>query len=165
MLPLMIASLVGPFFVLSAAGALNPRWRVTRATSMRVGVSLFLLGPAVSHFIATEAFVAMLPPWVPARTEIVYVTGVFELLGAIGIWMPRLRRLVGVLLIAMLLCFLPANVYAAFNAGGFGGSTYGPWYLVLRVPFQFFAMWWIAVATEQRWRHRSTGSGATTKQT
>lgn len=40
------------------------------------------------------------------------MTGVFELLGAVGIWVPRFFRLTGIFLILMLMSVLPANVYA-----------------------------------------------------
>lgn len=154
MILLMLASLVGPFLILALLGRLKPAWAVPHSIGMRVGVSLFLLGPAVSHFTSTGAFVVMLPSWVPARESIIYATGVAEFAGAVGVWIPGLVKLTGVLLIVMLLCFLPANIYAALNADGFGGSGQGPLYLLVRIPFQFFAAWWIAVATGQNWLHR-----------
>ena len=152
----MLLSLVGPFIVLSAIERFVPRFRTSAAFKGRLGVSFFLLGPAVSHLANTEAFVAMLPPFVPWRTEIVYVTGVFEILGAIGIWIPRLSKLAGLLLIIMLIGFLPANIYAAFARVDYGGSTFGPAYLLIRVPFQFFIVWWIYWSTELNWRRRKS---------
>ena len=58
----------------------------------------------------------MLPLTVPYRVELIYLTGIFELLGAIGVWIPRLTRLTGLLLIIMLIGILPANIYSAFSA-------------------------------------------------
>jgi uncharacterized membrane protein YphA (DoxX/SURF4 family) len=54
----------------------------------------------------------MLPPWVPYRGSIIYLTGVLELLGAIGVWLPGLTRLTGLCLILMLITFFPANIYS-----------------------------------------------------
>jgi uncharacterized membrane protein len=97
---------------------------------------------------------AMVPPAVPYRVETIYVTGVLELLGAAGVWIPSLMRLTGLCLILMLLCFLPANIYSAINRVDFGGHGAGPAYLLVRVPFQLFALWWAYFATEQKWLQR-----------
>jgi uncharacterized membrane protein len=94
---------------------------------------------------------AMLPPAVPYRLPIVYVTGILELLGATALWVPGLLRPTGKCLILMLVCFLPANIYSAVYRIDFGGHGAGPAYLLLRIPFQLFLMWWIYWATEQNW--------------
>jgi uncharacterized membrane protein len=51
----------------------------------------------------------------------------------------------------MLLGLLPANIYSAFHRVDFGGHGAGPAYLLVRVPFQIFAIWWTYFATEQKW--------------
>ena len=96
----------------------------------------------------------MLPPSIPYRIELIYLTGALELLGAIGVWIPRLMRLTGLLLILMLIGILPANVYSAINRVDFGGHSAGPAYLLVRVPFQLFVIWWTYFATEQDWFHQ-----------
>jgi hypothetical protein len=52
-------------------------------------------------------------------------------------------------LILMLIGFLPANIYSAMNHVDFGGHGEGPGYLLFRVPFQFFVVWWTYYATKQ----------------
>lgn len=93
----------------------------------------------------------MLAAVVPYRIEIIYLTGMLELLGAIGVWIPCLMKLAGFCLILMLICVLPANIYSAINRVDFGGHGGGLAYLLIRVPFQFFVIWWIYFATEQEW--------------
>jgi uncharacterized membrane protein len=95
----------------------------------------------------------MLPPAVPYRIELIYLTGLFELLGAIGVWIPRLTKLTGVLLIVMLIGILPANIYSALNRVEFGGHGAGPLYLFVRIPFQLFVIWWTWLATKTHNRH------------
>ena len=68
----------------------------------------------------------MLPGAIPYRIGVIYVTGILELLGAIGVWVPRLTKLTGLLLILMLVGLLPANVYSAFNRVDYGGHGAGP---------------------------------------
>lgn len=140
-----------PFLILTLAGKWNPRLRIAPAKRARVGVTLFFIFASIGHFIRTEPMAEMLPPAVPYRIELIYLTGVFELLGAIGIWIPRLTKIVGLLLIVMLVGLLPANIYSAFNRVDFGGHGSGPSYLLVRIPFQLFAIFWTYFATEQNW--------------
>jgi uncharacterized membrane protein len=152
----LLLLLLVPYLALTLLGRLVPGLRIAPAARARVGLSLFFIFTSIGHFISTEGMAMMLPPSVPYRVELVYITGVFELLGAIGIWIPGLRRLTGILLIVMLLGLLPANVYAAINRIDFGGHGVGPAYLLVRVPFQLFTIWWTYFATEQDWfRSRS----------
>jgi len=81
---------------------------------------------------------------------IIYLTGALEILGAVGVWISPLTRLTGVCLMIMLLCFLPANIYAAMNHVNFGGHGEGPAYLLFRVPFQFLVIGWVYYATTQK---------------
>jgi uncharacterized membrane protein len=97
---------------------------------------------------------AMLPPSTPYRVEVIYITGVLELLGAIAIWIPPLTKITGICLILMMVMVLPANIYSALNRVDFGGHSAGPIYLLLRIPFQLFVIWWTYLASEQSWFRR-----------
>jgi len=140
-----------PYVILTLIGKWFPHLKLAPAIRARVGLSLFFVFTSIGHFIRTEGMAAMLPAAVPYRIELVYLTGVLELLGAIGVWIPRLTKLTGLLLILMLVGLLPANIYSAFNRVEFGGHGAGPLYLLVRVPFQLFAIWWTYFATEQEW--------------
>ncbi|MET0645399.1 MAG: DoxX family protein [Pyrinomonadaceae bacterium] len=147
----LLLLLVVPYLILTLAARWVAGLRLAPAARARVGLTLFFLFAGVGHFIKTEEMAAMLPPGVPFRVEAVYVTGVLELLGAVGVWVPGLTRLTGLCLILLLVCVLPANIYAALNRVDFGGHGAGPAYLLVRVPFQLFVIWWTYFATEQRW--------------
>jgi uncharacterized membrane protein len=147
----LLLLLVAPYLILTLAGRLVPGFQTPPVTRARVGLSLFFIFTSIGHFISTEGMAAMLPPFVPYRVGLIYLTGVLELLGAIGVWIPRLTRLTGFLLILMLIGLLPANVYSAINRVEFGGHGAGPAYLLVRVPFQLFAIWWTYFSTEQDW--------------
>lgn len=155
----LLLLLTFPYVILTLAGKWNSRWQSAPAKRARVGLTLFFIFTSIGHFARTEAMAEMLPGAVPYRVELVYLTGVFELLGAIGVWIPRLTKLVGVLLIVMLVGLLPANIYSALNRVEFGGHGAGPWYLLVRVPFQLFAIWWTWFATEQNWFRGASGEG------
>lgn len=151
---LLLLLLVGPYLIFTLAERRITGFKIAPATRARAGVTLFFLFTSLGHFIRTEEMSAMVPPSIPYRRELIYLTGVLEFLGAIGVWIPRLMRLTGLCLILMLICLLPANIYSAINRINFGGHGVGPTYLLLRVPFQVFAIWWTYVATEQEWFRR-----------
>ncbi len=155
----LLVLLVGPYVVLTLAGALAPRFRLPAPTRARVGLTLFFLFTSLGHFVKNVEMSSMLPPSVPHRPEIIYVTGVLEALGAIGVWIPSLKRLAGISLIVMLIGILPANIYSALQHVEFGGHGAGPIYLLVRIPFQILVIVWTYVATEQRWFGRRRGQG------
>jgi uncharacterized membrane protein len=154
----LLLLLVTPYLILTLAGRWITGLRMAPATRARIDLTLFFLFTSLGHFIRTEEMAAMVPPPIPYRVEIIYLTGALELLGAIGVWIPRLTRLTGLCLILMLIGLLPANIYSAINRVDFGGHSGGPIYLLVRIPFQFFVIWWTYFATEQKWfRARSAG--------
>lgn len=150
----LILILVSPYLILNPVGKWNPKFQMAPAKRARVGLSLFFIFTAIGHFIRTEPMAEMLPPAIPYRIELIYVTGVLEMLGAIGVWIPGLTRLTGLLLMLMLIGILPSNIYSAINRVDFGGHGAGPAYLLIRLPFQLFVIWWTYFATEQKWLQR-----------
>jgi uncharacterized membrane protein len=81
---------------------------------LRILVALPLLVSAVLlHFFRTDASASMIPPVFPARHLLVLITGVLEILGAIGLFMPAFRRRATLWIAIMMVAVFPANVYAA----------------------------------------------------
>ena len=151
---LLLLLLVAPYLVLTLVSRWSSGLKMRQTVRARVGLSLFFTFTALGHFVKTEEMSAMLPPSIPYRVGLIYITGVLELLGAIGVWIPSLMRITGVCLIVMLIGILPANIYSAFKYVDFGGHSAGPAYLLVRVPFQLFLIWWTYFATEQDWLQR-----------
>lgn len=102
---------------------------------------------AAAHFNSMRPdLIAMVPPAVPNPELMVSLTGVCEILGAIGLLVPRTRRIAALALIVFLLAVLPANIHTA-QAGvtlrGAPATPIGP-----RVALQavFIALlWWSGV--------------------
>jgi uncharacterized membrane protein len=149
----LLLVLVVPYLALTLVNRFSG-FRISARTRARVSLSLFFLFTAIGHFIKTSEMTAMLPPSIPYRVELIYITGVLEFLGAIAVWIPGLKKLTGVCLILLLIGVLPSNVYSAINHVEFGGHGAGPAYLLFRVPFQLFLIWLAYFATEQRWFQR-----------
>ncbi|GAB6261043.1 DoxX family protein [Photobacterium sp. R1] len=106
------------------------------------GLGLAFLFFALGHFVATEGMVEMLPPWLPLRDDIIYLTGMFEVVIAIGIFLSAYRQVAGQVAIATLICFFSANIYAAWHSVGLGGHQWGPGYLLIRAPLQLILIGW-----------------------
>lgn len=113
--------------------------------SGKIALAGMLIFTAVGHFIFTKGMAMMLPGFVPLRVELVYLTGLLEILAAIAIFFPTLRFVAGFLLIAFFIMVLPANIYASwkgidYRTGELGGN--GLSYLWFRIPFQILLIVW-----------------------
>jgi len=117
------------------------RWLL--APAGRAAAAAMFVFTGVSHFPLAESMAAMVPPAVPAPLLVVYATGVLEILGGIGLLVPRTRRAAAWCLALFLVAVFPANVYAALNRVGLGGHADGPGYLWLRAPLQVFFLAWV----------------------
>ncbi|WP_026461210.1 DoxX family protein [Adhaeribacter aquaticus] len=115
------------------------------ALSARIAMSIMLCFTAIGHFTFTKGMSMMIPQFIPFKTNLVYLTGIFEILLAIGLLIPKLKVISGWTLIVFLVLILPANVYASINnvdyqKGTFNGN--GLSYLWLRIPLQFLFIAW-----------------------
>jgi len=96
-------------------------------------VFLWFLFGGVAHFSLTEVEMRIVPPLVPWPRAAVLISGVFELLGAVGILIPATRRAAGVGLFLLTIAVTPANVYMLQHAELFNVPR---WALIVRLPFQ-----------------------------
>jgi uncharacterized membrane protein len=117
------------------------------AAAIRVGLAVMLCFTAAAHFNSLRPdMVAMVPPSVPNPEFMVTLTGICEILGAVGLLVPPTRRLAAAALIVFLLAVLPANIYAAQAGVTLRGAPPTP--LVPRVALQVLfigLLWWSGV--------------------
>ncbi|RRN76726.1 hypothetical protein EIM50_23230 [Pseudoxanthomonas sp. SGD-10] len=119
------------------------------ALSGRIAMSVMLVFTSVAHFVFTEGMVMMLPGFIPFEKELVYLTGVIELLAGITLMLPSLRITTAWLLIVFFILVLPANIYAAVNHVDYQNATYngeGPNYLWFRIPLQLLFIAWVYIS-------------------
>jgi uncharacterized membrane protein len=100
-------------------------------------LALFFLLAGVLHFLHEDKFAAIVPPLLPFKYEIVWLTGVMELVFALGLLWPKYRSLTGWLLGLYLLAVLPANIYMALAGIGFGDLVTSRAALWVRAALQF----------------------------
>ena len=106
-------------------------------TVVLVLLALFFFAAGVSHFTATAEFAKIVPPFLPFPELIVQVTGVMEIVFAVGLLWPKVRRQTGILLSLFLLAVLPANIYMAIADIPFNGRDLTDFQLWFRVGLQF----------------------------
>lgn len=102
----------------------------------------------VNHFVSAGFYEKIVPPYLPAHRELVLVSGAFELLGGLGLLVPRTRRVAAWGLVALLVAVFPANLHMALNA-----DRYAPipeWALWGRLPLQLPLILWAHHYTRPR---------------
>ena len=137
---LMLAILCLPMAVLALPWVRNRGYG--HRTAAAVGLGLVFLFTASGHFLRAAPMAEMIPPWVPARDLLVFLTGLLELAIAAGLFHPATRRLTGIAVAVVLVGFFPFNVYAATHHVPMGGHAWGPVYLFIRAPLQAVLLVW-----------------------
>jgi uncharacterized membrane protein len=113
--------------------------------SARVALATMFLFTATAHFAPMKKdLIAMVPPALPRPDLLVFLTGVAELAGAVGLLIPATTRLAATGLIVLLAAMLPANISAARRGVLLRGRPATA--LWLRVPMQLlFIAWALAI--------------------
>jgi uncharacterized membrane protein len=95
----------------------------------------------VLHIVMPSPFLAITPGWVPLRATVIFATGVCEILGAVGLFIPRFRRLSGICLAIYAVAVYPANINHAMLDLALAHPVLGLWYHIPRLLFQPFLVW------------------------
>jgi uncharacterized membrane protein len=107
-----------------------------RTLGRRLGLAFvflwFTLG-GVAHFAFTRLEERIVPPYIPWHHATVLITGVFELLGALGLLFERTRPAAGWGLFALTLAVTPVHIYMLQRPELFGIPY---WILIARLPMQ-----------------------------
>jgi uncharacterized membrane protein len=153
MMPLIV--LVVVTLVARAAGRLGAPGVRDWAGAMRVGLAVMFFFTAAAHFNSMRPdMIAMVPPFVPNPGFMVTFTGVCEILGGIGLLVPRTRRIAALALILLLLSVLPANIYAAQAGVTLRGAPPTPMIPRIALQLVFIAvLWWSGVRKPEARAH------------
>lgn len=126
---------------MSAPQANEPRLK--RALRWLLAIAMVTVG--VLHFVRSAFFVSIVPAYLPNPAALVYVSGLFEVLGGVGLLVPRVQRAAAYGLIALYVAVFPANIDMLVHAEKFPDVP--TWALWARLPFQavFIAWaWWLS---------------------
>jgi uncharacterized membrane protein len=110
-------------------------------------VFLWFFGGGIGHFAATGFFTSIVPPYIPWPLAAVYVSGVFELLGACGLLLPATRPWAGLGLFVLILCVTPANLWMLQHPELY--PKFPPAALWLRMVIQVFLLWLVWTSTRE----------------
>jgi uncharacterized membrane protein len=139
---IMLVLMTAPYVVVRILSVARRRDFDTRAAAA-IGLGLLFVFTGIGHFIQTGPLAQMLPPWVPQRVALVYLSGILELVIAVGFLVPKSRQFIGWVAAAVLVLFFPVNTYAAINHVPMDGHAWGPIYLLIRAPLQAIILLWV----------------------
>jgi len=115
-----------------------------RKTGLFGLIALFMLA-GINHFSYPNFYVSVVPPYLPLRYELAYISGIFEIIGAIALLFSKTRRIAGFALILLLIAIFPANIHMAMNTESF--TTCNPIIIYLRLPLHIVLILWVYWAT------------------
>lgn len=139
----LVASITLAAWLASRFGVPGPGdWRAR----MRWGLALALIFTGIDHLVNPGRYLPMMPAFLPLHSEIVLFTGLCELAGAVGLMIPRLRRLAGIMLAIYFVCVFPANIKNAVEGLSVEGLPSANWYYWVRLAFQPLVIWWTLYA-------------------
>lgn len=94
----------------------------------------------VFHFLKPKIYLRIMPPYLPAPKALVYASGAAEIILGIALLFPESKDAAVYGIIIMLAVFLLVHFYMLSSKKA--GAGIPKWILVLRIPLQFFLMWW-----------------------
>ncbi len=109
--------------------------------------TLFVLA-GINHFLHTEFYVSIMPPYLPWHTPLVYVSGVAEIMLGLMLFVRRIERLAAWGIIAVIIAVTPANVQMAIHSALY--PDYSPFALWMRLPLQGVLIAWVYWVTLPR---------------
>ncbi len=118
------------------------------ANMLRIITAIIFTAAGANHFIHAAFYQRMIPPGFPSPPMLVFISGICEIAGGIGLLVSSLRPWAGWGLIALLLAVFPANVYMAIHSERFTDLHLPAWCYLLRLPLQPLAMgwlWWVSI--------------------
>jgi uncharacterized membrane protein len=143
----------------SAARRSRAGRRVARKRAARGVLAIFVVCMGLAHLVAPAPFVRAMPPYLPWHVGLVYLSGVCEIVGGLGLLVPRIRVIAAWGLMALFVAVFPANVHMAVHADE---APLAAWVLWARLPFQaVFLAWayWLTTPDVRPIQRRAGGVG------
>lgn len=94
----------------------------------------------IMHFVKPKAYLRIIPRYLPYHKLLVQLSGVAEIGLGIGLCFAATKNVAIYGIIAMLTVFLLVHFYML--SGEKEGAGIPKWMLILRIPLQFFLMYW-----------------------
>lgn len=114
----------------------------TARAVMRWVLAAFYAAAGIAHLWVPQKLLAITPSWVPFAREVVLVTGLFELAGAVALVTKPLRRWAGIAFAAYAICVWPANFKHALDGVDLPYIANSWLYHGQRLALQPVLIWW-----------------------
>ena len=115
--------------------------------------SAFYITAGFLHFTKSSFYLKIVSPYIPWHLAVVQISGVFEILGGLGLLIPLTRRAAAWGLVALLIAIFPANIYMVLDPEAAGAAGIPPVLLWGRLPLQVVFIAWVLWATGP-WKRR-----------
>ncbi|MGD0437259.1 MAG: DoxX family protein [Bryobacteraceae bacterium] len=112
--------------------------------------AIFYVVAGTLHFLRPEFYLKIMPPYIPWHAAMVEISGFFEILGGVGLLIPRTRRAAAWGLVLLLIAVFPANLYMATNPIETGATSIAPALRWGRLPLQALFVWWVLWCSRPR---------------
>ena len=110
-------------------------------------MALAYLAAGIYHFVAPGFYKKIMPAYLPYHMELIYVSGVFEILLGLLLLPASTRVYAAWGVIALLIAIFPANIQMAVTF--YQRKNPYLWIAILRLPLQFLLIWWAYIYTKQ----------------
>lgn len=105
--------------------------------------ALFLV-TGILHFIKPKFFTSIMPDYIPYHLAMVYISGVAEIFGGLGILVEKTQTWAGWSLILLLIAVFPANINMTIESIQKSGYTsLFSIATITRLPLQFVLIYWV----------------------
>ncbi len=111
-------------------------------TVFQIILAIGMIVVGALHFTSSGGFEKIVPDYLPYHLALVYISGFLEILGGVGLLIPRMSRSAAWLLVILYIAVFPANLYQAVNNIPVAGLPHDPPLVWLRLPFQAVLVAW-----------------------
>ena len=109
---------------------------------------MFFAAAGIAHLVALDKLLAITPSWVPFAPQVIFLTGLLEIAGAVALVTGVLRWWAGIGLALYALCVWPANFKHALDGVDLPYVANSWLYHGPRLALQPVIIWWALYAAE-----------------
>lgn len=104
---------------------------------VRTAIAFLMIAIGITHFLSPDPFVRIVPAALPWPLALVYVSGICEIAGGVGLFPRATRKYASWWLIALYLAVFPANINMAIHDIQLSeGGEMPNWAMWARLPVQ-----------------------------
>jgi uncharacterized membrane protein len=103
-------------------------------------MAVLYIAAGISHFVNQRFYKKIMPPWLPWHKELVYISGVLEIILGLLLFPESTRVIASWAIIGLLVSVFPANIQMMLNYRRKQHPYF--WLTVLRLPLQLVLIYW-----------------------